>query len=128
MMNPFTNFLSQWSRNKSFATFVEQWDVVEHLMVQVYREKLPVADAETQFNETWSWVRKQYPRWSEQIRPFWQQTKAAGKTTEVDPFQLILDIQHPQDILGDWRAMQHLPAAREAINQFILSESNTPSQ
>ena len=94
-------------------------------MVAVYREKRPVAEAETQFNETWSWLRKQYPRWSDQLRPFWQQTKAAGKTTEVDPFQLILNIQQPQDILGDWRAMQHLPAAREAINQFILSESNT---
>jgi hypothetical protein len=52
--------------------------------------------------------------------PFWQQTKAAGQTTKIDPFQLILDIQHPQCILGDW---QHLPAAREAINRFVLNES-----
>ena len=97
-------------------------------MVQVYSEKLPVVEAAEQFDETWGWLREQYPRWSEQLQTFWQQTKAAGQKTEVDPFQLILDIQHPHNILGNWHAMQHLPAAREAINQFVLSESNKKTE
>ena len=123
-MNPFTKFLSQWSRNKSFATFVARWDTAEQLMVQVYRKKRTAVQMEAQFAETWGWLREHYPQWSERLRPFWQQTKAAGEATKVDPFQLILDMQHPQAILGDWHAMQHLPAAREAINQFILNETN----
>jgi hypothetical protein len=122
-MNPFTKFLSQWSPNKSFATFVTHWDVVEWLMIQVYREKLSVTEAELQFAETWYRLREQYPQWSEQLWPFWQQTKVAGQMTKVDPFQHILDIQHPSHIPGNWHALQHLPAAREAINQFVLSES-----
>jgi hypothetical protein len=62
--------------------------------------------------------------WSAYLRPYWQKTKAAGEHTQTDPFQLVLDLEAPDAILGDWRAMQHLPAAREALNLFVRDQGS----
>ncbi|MCA9917305.1 MAG: hypothetical protein KC445_05100 [Anaerolineales bacterium] len=121
-MNPFTRFLSQWSQNRPFAEFVEQWDQLELVVVRVHRKKMPVAEAEPIFAEVWPWLRQQYWQWEEVLRPYWQQTKAAGELTQTDPFQLLLDLEAPNAILGNWRAMQHLPAAREALNRYLRDQ------
>ena len=92
-------------------------------MVQVHRERMGIAAAEPAFNEVWPWLRQHYGRWSGELRPFWQQTQAAGEITQADPFQLLLDIDSPAAILGDWQAMQHLPAAREALNLYIQAQA-----
>ncbi len=126
MTNPFTRFLTQWSADGRFQQFVAYWDALELLMVQVYRQKMSVAEAQAEYTRVWPWLRQHYGEWAEALRPFWQQTKAAGAPTIADPFQLLLDIPHPQAILGDWRAMQHLPAAREALNQYIRSQEDGP--
>lgn len=123
-VNPFTRFLSQWSSNRRLAEFIAHWDVLESVVVGVYREKMSVAEAQPLFAETWPWLRQAYPQWEQALRPFWQQTQAGGAPTAADPFQLLLAFAEPGDILGDWRAMQHLPAAREALNQFVLSQSS----
>ena len=122
-MNPFSRFLSQWSKDRALQEFVEQWDALEAIVVRVYREKMRPAEAEAEFRRVWPWLREQYGRWEEPLRPFWQQTKAAGKPTRTDPFRLLLAFEHPADIRDDWNAMQHLPAAREALNQFVISQS-----
>lgn len=122
-MNPFSRFLSQWSQNASLDEFVVRWDVLERTVVQVYRQKMTVAEAEPEFNQTWPWLRGQYRQWEAQLRPFWQPTKAGGQPTQTDPFLLLLEIEKTADILGNWRIMQHLPDAREALNQFILAQS-----
>lgn len=121
-MNPFTRFLKQWSKNRPFAEFVEQWDQLERLVVQVHRQKISVAEAEPVFTEVWPWLRQQYGQWEEVLRPYWQKTKAAGELTQTDPFQLLLNLENPTAILGNWRAMQHLPAARESLNQFLRDQ------
>ncbi len=123
-MNPFTRFLTQWSddSNGRLRTFITHWDALERIVVQVYRQKLTPEAAEAEYMRVWPWLRQHYGEWAEVLRPYWQQTRAAGAPTATDPFQLLLDIPFPQAILGDWRAMQHLPAAREAINQYLLRE------
>lgn len=123
-MNPFTRFLNQWSKNSSLTEFINYWDRLEKLVVLVYRKKMSLAAAETEFSYVWTWLRKNYEGWSAHLRPYWQQTKAAGEQTKTDPFQLLLDIEVPADILGDWRAMQHLPAAREALNLFVQEQAD----
>lgn len=125
MANPFTKFLRQWWQDDQFEDFVERWDALELIMVRVYREKMTPAEARPQFEATWPWLRTHYREWEAALRPFWQQTKAAGEQTRVDPFRLLLEIKSPEAIQGDWRAMQHLPAAREALNQYILSRTDT---
>lgn len=121
-MNPFTRFLNQWSKNRSLSEFISYWDRLERLVVWVHREKMTMAEAEPEFSEVWPWLRQQYAHWEEAVRPYWQQTKAAGECTQTDPFQLLLDLETPSAILGNWRAMQHLPAAREALNLFLRDQ------
>jgi len=121
-MNPFTRFLNQWSKNRSLAEFITYWDRLEQLVVRVHRQKMTVAAAEPEFAEVWPWLRQQYGTWELLLRPYWQQTQAAGERTQTDPFQLLLDLDAPSAILGNWRAMQHLPAAREALNLFLRDQ------
>lgn len=120
-MNPFTRFLQQWSDDDALAEFIAHWDELERLVVGVYREKQTPTAAAADFDRLWPWLRAHYGRWQTDLRPYWQQTKAAGAPTQTDPFQLLLDIESPQAIMGDWRAMQHLPAAREALNQYLVN-------
>lgn len=122
-MNPFTHFLQQWSADDRLAEFIAHWDVLERIVVGVYRKKMEPEAAEAEFRRVWPWLRAAYAEWEATLRPFWQATRAAGAPTQTDPFQLLLAIESPQAIRGDWRAMQHLPAAREALNQLIFQES-----
>ncbi len=121
-MNPFTRFLTQWSRNASLADFIAHWDRLEKLVVQVHREKITLLEARQEFEAVWAWLRRHYGSWEEALRPYWQQTKAAGELTQTDPFQLLLSLEAPAAILGNWPAMQHLPAAREALNLYLRDQ------
>jgi len=119
-MNPFTKFLRQWSTDDDFDAFVAYWDRLEWLTIQVYREKVTPAAAQPEFDEVWPWLRKQYGRWHSLLEPYWRKTVAAGEPTRTDPFLLLLEKESAAAIPGDWQAMQHLPAAREALNQYVL--------
>ena len=121
-MNPFTKYLTQWSRNRQLKTFVAYWDELEFIVVQVHRQKMDLAVADPDFARVWPWLRRHYGQWEAILRPFWQATQAAGKPTATDPFQLLLDLENAAAILDNWWAMQHLPAAREALNQLLLAE------
>ena len=123
-MNPFTKYLSQWSTDDNFAAFVADWDRLERLVIAVYRGKLGVTAAGPEFAQVWPGLRRRYTHWAATLQPYWQLTRAAGAPTQTDPFQLLLDIATPEAISGDWRAMQHLPAAREAINRYLLKHGD----
>lgn len=121
-MNPFSRYLRQWNEDKGLEVFVSYWDRLERVMVAVYRQKCTPAEAEGEFGVVWAWLRQEYPRWQEVLRPYWQSTWAAGEPTQVDPFQLLLDLPTVQAIGGDWNRMQQLPAAREALNCYLLAQ------
>ena len=122
IINPFTRFLSQRSDDDAFAAFIAYWDRLERVVVGVYRAKLDEATAADEYRAVWPWLRARYPRWAETLRPHWQATRAAGEPTQTDPFALLRALAAPADIVGDWRAMQHLPAAREAINRYLCEQ------
>jgi hypothetical protein len=124
MTNPFTHFLKQWSRgNQDLELFIAHWDTLEQLVVQVYRGKQTAVAAKPDFERVWPWLRQHYGAWEAALRPYWQQTRAAGAPTQLDPFALILALDSPEAILGDWHLMQHLPAAREALNRYLRDQS-----
>jgi hypothetical protein len=120
-MNPFSHFLRQGGGNRDFDRFVSCWDRLEYVVVHVYREKMTVDEAAGEYAAVWPWLREEYGRWQAVLEPHWRQTRAAGAMTATDPFALLLAIESPEAIQGDWRAMQHLPAAREAINRYLLT-------
>lgn len=122
-MNPFTRFLNQWSDNHSLDEFIAHWDLLERVVVLVYRQKMTLDEAEEPFRQAWPWLRQQYGQWEEILRPFWQQTQAGSQPTQTDPFRLLLRLEKTADIPDNWNAMQHLPAAREALNRLVLAAS-----
>ncbi len=121
-MNPFTKFLRRGRNQPDFDLFVDYWDRLEALTIRIYKEQVDEATADSQFNTVWPWLREAYGRFQPILGPYWRQTRAAGALTTSDPFLLLLDLQAPADIRDNWRAMQHLPAAREAINLYLSSE------
>lgn len=120
-MNLFSNYLNQWSGDAQFEGFLRQWDALESIVVRVYRQKMTVDEATPDFDAVWPALRSEYPRWQATLELYWRQTRAAGAPTVTDPFLRLLDIQHAADIPGDWGAMQHLPAARETINRYLVA-------
>ena len=127
-MNPFSKFLRQWSSDGDMHEFIAYWDRLEKLTIDVYKGKANPEEALPEFNEVWGWLRQRYGRFESQLEPYWQLTLAAGEPTKTDPFQLLLAISDPAEIQGNWMAMQHLPAAREALNQLLLAESPSSSE
>lgn len=124
-MNPFTNYLRQWSADEDLAAFIDRWDRLERVVVGVYRQKMSLFEALVEYDEVWLPLRSQYPVWAAELRAYWTQTRAAGEQARVDPFQLLLDLPNPQAIVGNWQAMQFLPAAREALNQYLVDHGGT---
>jgi hypothetical protein len=123
-VNPFTKYLSQWSGDGRFDDFIGHWDRLERLVIGVYRGKIDPSAAGPEYEDVWPWLRAHYPEWEATLAPHWRQTRAAGEPIRLDPFRLMLAIPSPKDITGDWRAMQHLPAAREAINRYLAVQGD----
>lgn len=121
-MNPFTKFLSQSSTDHRFMAFVERWDELERIVISVYRGKTIPSEEEDNWQSVGVWLRENYGAWEGVLLPYWRLTSAAGNPTSTDPFLLLLSIGSTADIAGNWRAMQHLPAARETINRYILDK------
>jgi hypothetical protein len=121
-MNPFTKYLRQWSGDPELTAFIDDWDRLERLVISVYRGELEPEAAAVEFGLVWPRLGKQYQKWQEILTPYWTNTQVAGKAVQIDPFQLLLDIPNPQAIAGDWQLMQHLPAAREAINRYLADQ------
>ena len=74
---------------------------------------------ETIYKEIRDWLVDNYSLWENELRPYWQATKVGGQKAEQDPFLRLLTAERAQDFVGDWQAMQNLPAAREALNRYI---------
>lgn len=122
-MNPFTRFLSRGLRDEALAAFIERWDALEGLVIRVYRGQAAEAEDEAEYRALRGWLERQYPRWQAALRPYWRQAQVAGKAAERDPFSRLLEARTAADFVGDWEAMQHLPAAREALNQLVLNQT-----
>jgi hypothetical protein len=100
--------------------FVRRWDVLEQLVISVFRAKAAAQADEVVYAETRVWLNQHYPQWRDALQPHWQRAKVAGQLASTDPFALLLAHQQAADFVKNWAAMQNLPAAREALNNLIL--------
>ena len=122
-MNLFTRYLRQWNRNRELDDLVEHWNALEALIIRVYKggEATPADEAEYQAIRLW--MGANYPDWQAILRPFWREALVGGQPATEDPFLRLTKVDRADDFVGDWDAMQHLPAAREALNRLILHMS-----
>lgn len=120
-MNLFTHFLQQWTDNRDLDAFVTHWDRLERLVIRVYKGKMARPEDEADYQQLQSWLQNNYPKWQPELYPHWQAAKVAGHPAGQDPFAHIFRHKSAAAFIGDWDAMQHLPAAREALNRLVLT-------
>ncbi len=120
-MNPFTRFLARNSRDNSLSQLLEHCDALEALVIRVYKSKKATAGDEEAYAVLRGWFQANYHAWQERLKPYWQKVLAGGKTPAQDPIMRLLAAATAADFLGDWNAMQHLPAAREMLNQYVMN-------
>ncbi|MDJ0756082.1 MAG: hypothetical protein QNJ45_21315 [Ardenticatenaceae bacterium] len=119
-MNIFSRFLAQWSDDQQLHQFIAHWDVVEALAIQTYRQKkVDQADA-ARYRQSRAWLLEAYDGFVDQLRPLWQESLVAGTADHEDPFSFVLAATDLEEFLDNWAALQHLPAAREAINKLSM--------
>ena len=130
-MNPVTQTLLDQVADPDIIALVEHWDVIEDVVIRVYRSRAVSRKDEQDFIATKRWLARNHMRWSAALEPYWRRAeiKGLGLATD-DPFQRLLAFDQARDFVGNWNAMQLLPAVRQAINEWLLdmiSEANSPA-
>ena len=123
-MNLFTHFLRQWLHEPELEQLVEHWDALEALVIRVYKGGEATAADEAEYQALRSWMQANYLAWQEQLQPHWRRARVGGELATNDPFLRLSAPNSAAAFVGDWEAMQHLPAAREALNALVLQLSD----
>ena len=121
-MNPFTQSLINQLHDQQLAEFVADWDTLEALVIRVYKGEVASVQDEEEHRRLRKRLQKWYPRWQGALQIYWPQTKSAGEFVKEDPFASLLRVEHAGGFVGNWKAMQTFPAAREALNQFLMDQ------
>lgn len=119
-MNPFSRFLAQTIPQHQFLNFVRQWDAVERVVVDTFREQGNLTENAKKWRKLRGALRRQYPTWMDRLKPFWRMALIEGKPALQDPFLFLLSYEDLIEFRQNWGAMQNLPVAREAINRLLI--------
>lgn len=125
MSNPFTRFLSRQVQDRRLLQFVAWWDRLEALVIAVYRANQAGEADEREWAEIRAALVSLYPGMAGVLQPFWQQAQVSGQPADQDPFAHLLTAPQAAAFVGNWDAMQRLPAAREALNHLILARGRS---
>lgn len=126
-MNPFTRFLMQWSSDAPLEQLVQRWDVLEALVIRVYRGGEATSADEATYQEVKKWLDSHYPQFESALSDYWQKSKVGGTVEHGDPFRYLFAPARAAEFVDNWPAMQHLPAAREALNQLVVASGSDQS-
>ncbi len=120
-MNPFTRFLKQWTQSKpELAEFITHWDTLEALSIRVYKAAGASAEDEASYQRIKRFMDSNYQSVAKELEPFWQESEVGGELDHADPFQYLFQYSNADGFVGNWAALQHLPAAREALNGLLV--------
>ncbi|MEW5986230.1 MAG: hypothetical protein AB1791_06320 [Chloroflexota bacterium] len=120
LMNPFTRFLAGRMADHPLLDFIIHWDALEALVIRVYKGQGATAADETEYHVLHTWLREHYPTWREHLQVYWPKALIGGRPADSDPFLALLAAGQASDFVGNWAAMQTLPAARETLNQLLM--------
>jgi hypothetical protein len=120
-MNPFTRFLNQWTKNRpNLAEFIDHWDTLEALAIGVYKAGEPTDEDEQRYAVARTYMLTHYDNFSGPLKEFWKKSKVGGRLDHADPFEYLFQYESAVGFVGNWAALQHLPAAREALNSYLV--------
>lgn len=121
-MNPFTDSLLESIEDDRLIAWVSQWDYLEAFIIEVYRAGQVDRRGQGVFNRLKEELLAGYQDWRQGLEPHWRGRQAGGRPIEDDPFQELLSIESAADLVDNWQVMQLLPAAREALNSYLLAQ------
>lgn len=124
-MNIFTRFLAGRRRDSEIAEFIERWDALEALVIRIYKTRRCDEEDARAYQEIAGWLREAHGEWAGRLRPYWQETMVDGRPAKQDPFAALFSPASAEAFVGNWAAMQQLPAAREALNKWLLATDSS---
>ncbi len=122
-MNPFTHFLSLRSPDRRLRAFIGAWDELEALVIRVYKANRVAAEDDVSYRQVRAGLVERKGHWAEWARPHGQASGGGGAPPAQDPFLRLISAESAAAFVGDWEAMQYLPAAREALNRLVLQQT-----
>ncbi len=123
-MNPVTRRLVDQLGERRIARFVARWDALEALVIRVYREKAASPHDETAYARLRRWLHRRYAGRQDALRPYWQAATINDRPLTEDPFLCLLAVERAAGFVDNWPAMQTLPAARQALNEWLVDRLN----
>lgn len=124
-MNPFTRSLIGCVKDQALIDFVQHWDELEALVVRIYRAGSALPEDEAAHAELRRWLLEVWPRFEPRLRAYWPRTRVGREPAREDPLARLLTIERAADLVGNWAAMQTLPAARETLNLLLADWSDS---
>ena len=123
----FRRFLADRRKDHRLGSFARDWDALEALVIEVYRQGEASLTQERHYQRLRLRLTRGYPKWAPDLEVFWQAVKIGSQRLQKDPFAEILAPRQAQAFVENWAAMQTLPAAREALNLYMLEEASKHS-
>ncbi|MQC26085.1 MAG: hypothetical protein DWG76_01365 [Chloroflexi bacterium] len=120
-MNPVTQALLKQIDDAPLHTFVADWDALEALLIEVYKAGGAEADQIAEYVYLREQLAARYPQFADELSPRWQATSIKGRPLTQDPFLALIEPLSAQEFVGNWSALQTLPAAREALNEMLVA-------
>jgi hypothetical protein len=123
-MNPVTRQLLARITDRRLIRFVEAWDALEALVIRIYKTGQVAPGDEQTYRRIHRRLCRLLPRYAAALESHWRQTTINGQPVTDDPFAALFAPDDISAFVGDWDMMQRLPAAREALNGWLLDRVN----
>jgi hypothetical protein len=120
-MNPFTKSLLHSQHSHKLRAFVQYWDRLEALVLRVYRAKNANDEDHNEYAELKTRLYEHLPQWQVALEGYWRGKLIGGQPATADPFAHLIQPQDATAFALDRHFIQTLPAAREALNEFLLA-------
>jgi hypothetical protein len=120
--NPVTQSLLKQINDPALAAFVEGWDALNDLVIEIYQQKSLTFEQQERFFELQERLGAAYPAYAAELAPHWRTARVKGELVVGDPFLAIIEKRGAKDFIENWDAMRTLPAAREALNMMLMAK------
>ena len=124
-MNPVTQGLLRKLNDPSLRSFVENWDALNDLIINIYQQKSVTFEQQALFFELQNRLRTSYASFASELEPFWRNARVKGGLAIGDPFNTLIEKKSAKEFVENWDAMRTLPVAREALNEMLMKKADT---
>jgi hypothetical protein len=117
MANPFTRFINRTNPDKALNPFIDDWDALEALLIDVYRRGETSMDSAHQWAEIRRRLGSSLPAAAGRLAAERPQKLEASAAV----FEQILAMDSIDEMVGNRAVLKLLPNAREIINHAVLA-------